>query len=83
MHNSQDSQILRKFVNWSRGTYHWETWKELWNERERQRERERERERERGEAALWARGSKEKKIKTWGKKIDREKLFKKINSESL
>ena len=47
------------------------------------RERETERDRERGEAALWARGSKEKKIKTWGKKIDREKLFKKIKSESL
>ena len=86
MHNSQDSQILRKFVNWSRGTYHWETWKELCNEREREREREREGRRERDrerKTALWAKGSKEKKIKTWGKKIDREKLFKKIKSESL
>ena len=94
MHNSQDSQILRKFVNWSRGTYHCETWKELCNERERERERERESEREREregrrerdrerKTALWAKGSKEKKIKTWGKKIDREKLFKKIKSESL
>ena len=47
MHNSQDSQILRKFVNWSRGTYHWETWKDLCSERERERERERGREGER------------------------------------